>query len=248
MKKSLFIAALMAVIFTGAVYGALSHNKQAVKYYLTGVSLYKNNDFSGALKYYNAAVKNDPKFWQAWQEIGMCYYSMNNYPSARKVFGYVLKLKPNEPVSKKFYFLLAYNMKKKAPAPASMPKGDMMWRCAIMPGFGQFYNGETAKGYIYSAAYLASLAALITYTLNQRSAVADYSNTNFDFSGKYSAAQEAQKKVLIPAAVAVCVWSVSMLDAYLSGSDGKPAYAGNTVEIKFDKGVTVAWNIARVDF
>jgi hypothetical protein len=39
-----------------------------------------------------------------------------------------------------------------------------------------------------------------------------------------------------------------MLDAYLSGSDGKPAYAGNTVEIKFDKGVTVAWNIARVDF
>ena len=248
MKKSLFIAALMAVFFTSAVYGAFSHNKQAVKYYLTGVSLYKKNDFNGALKYYNAAVKNDPKFWQAWQEIGMCYYSMKNYPSARKVFGYVLKLKPNEPVAKKFYFLLAYNMKKKAPPPASRPKGDMMWRCAIMPGFGQFYNGETAKGYIYSAAYLASLVVLITYTLDERSAAADYSNTNFDFSDKYSAAQQAQKKVLIPAAVAACVWSLSMLDAYLSGSDGKPAYAGNTVEIKIDKGVTVAWNIARVDF
>lgn len=250
MKKLLVITAVLTALFANIAFGALSQNKQAVKFYLKGVSYFQSNDFKDALDYYNAAVKNDPKFWQAWREIGMCRYSMKNYAAARQVFGYVLKLKPNEPIAKKYYFLLSYTTKKKsAPAPAIKPRGDMMWRCAIMPGFGQFYNGETAKGYIYSLAYLASLTALVTYTLSERNAVADYNNTNYDFKDKYDAAQQSRTKVFIPAAVALCVWSVCMIDAYLSGSDGSSQkYAEKLPELKIGEGVTIAFSIAKVDF
>ena len=249
MKKSIFISSLLIAFFTSTIYGGLSDNQQAMKYYATGVSYHKKKDFNNALMYYNAAIKKDRKFWQAWLGLGICYYSMAKYRNAKLIFSYVLSLKPNEPTAKKYYDIMSPGSKKTAAArntPKS--KGDLMWRSACLPGMGQFYNGEIAKGYIYSLAFVASIAAMIKYTLDENDAVAAYNNTNYDFAAKYKAAQDAQSKIIIPAAVAVGIWSISVLDAYISGSDPKPSAAGKSVEIKYDRGITVAWNIARVEF
>jgi hypothetical protein len=127
-------------------------------------------------------------------------------------------------------------------------KGDLMWRSALLPGLGQLYNGETAKGYIYSLAYLASAVAIIKYIIDQNSAVSAYNNTNYDFDAKYKAAQSARTNVIIPLAVAGTVWAVSVLDAFISGKDDIPRRTRKTVEIKYDEGIMVAYNIAQISF
>ena len=249
MKKAIVISLFLIAFFTNVVYCDLSDNQQAMKYYSTGVSYHKKKDFNNALMYYNAAIRKDRKFWQAWLGLGICYYSMAKYRNAKLIFSYVLSLKPDEPTARKYYDIMSPGSKKNAASKYSpKTRGELMWRSALLPGMGQFYNGETAKGYVYSLAYIACIAATIKYTLDQRDAVAAYNNTNYDFANKYKAAQDAETKIIIPAAVAVGVWSISILDACLSGKDEKPSAAGRTVEIKYDKGVTVAWNIARVEF
>jgi tetratricopeptide (TPR) repeat protein len=249
LKKLIFISALLIAFFTNVIYAGLTDNQQAMKYYSTGVSYHKKKDFNNALMYYNAAIKKDRKFWQAWLGLGICYYSMAKYRNAKLIFSYVLTLKPGEPTAKKYYDIMSPKSKKTAAAQYSpRTKGEMMWRSAVLPGLGQFYNGEIAKGYIYSIAYIAGVSAIIKYTLDQRDAVAAYNNANSDFSSKYKAARDAQTKIIIPAAIAAGVWSISVLDAFLSGDDGKTPAGRKTVEIKYDGGITVAWNIARVEF
>lgn len=240
---------LMAFVFSGICFAALSSNALAMKYYSGAVSFQKKKDYKNAMTYYNAAIKKDKKFWQAWLGLGICYYSMAKYRNAKLIFQYVLSLKPGEVTAQKYYDIMSPKKAGTAAAPEGpRNKGDLMWRSALLPGLGQFYNGEIAKGYIYSLAYVASVAAVVKYLIDQNDAVAAYNNTNYDFETKYKAAQEAQTKVIIPLAVAGTVWGVSVLDAFLSGKDEKPERAKKTVELKYDGGLTIAYNFARISF
>ncbi len=268
MRKSVFLALLVCflapiamaapsatktpyqakTVFTG---GGTTENALTAKYYAAAVNYHKKKDFKNALMYYNAAIKKDRKFWQAWLGLGICYYSMAKYRNAKLIFQYVLSLKPDEPTAKKYYDIMSPKKAKAgAIAPINRAKGELMWRSALLPGLGQFYNEEIAKGYIYSLAYVASIAAIVKYIIDQQSAVAAYNNANNDFEVKYKAIQDAQTKVIIPVATAAVVWGISVLDAYLSGKDEKPAAAKrtNTVEFKYDGGVTVAVNLLQASF
>jgi len=174
---------------------------------------------------------------------------MAKYRNAKLIFQYVLSLKPNEPTAKKYYDIMSPKKKKAGEAEVvSRSKGELMWRSAVLPGLGQFYNGELAKGYVYSLGYVASVAAIIKYTLDQQAAVAAYNNANYNFDAKYKAAQAASNKVIIPVATAAAVWAVSILDAYLSGKDDKPSAARRTVEFRYDGGLEVAINLVQVAF
>ena len=216
---------------------------------MTGVAYHKKKDFKNALMYYNAAIKKDRQFWQAWLGLGICYYSLSKYRNAKLIFQYVLTIKPNEPTAQKYYDIMSPKKKKAAREEAvNRSKGELMWRSAVLPGLGQFYNGEIAKGYIYSVGYVASVAAIIKYTIDQQTAVAAYNNANNDFDKKYKAAQDATTKVFIPVATAGAVWAISVLDAFLSGRDEKPAPAKRTVEFKYDNGFQVAVNLVQVAF
>ena len=240
---------LMAFVFPGICFAALSSNSTAMKYYSGAVSFQKKKDFKNAMTYYNAAIKKDKKFWQAWLGLGICYYSMAKYRNAKLIFQYVLSLKPGEPTAQKYYDIMSPKKAGAAAAPDEpRNKGDLMWRSALLPGLGQFYNGEIAKGYIYSLAYVASIAAVVKYLIDQNDAVSAYNNTNYDFEVKYKAAQDAQTKVIIPLALAGTVWGISVLDAFLSGKDEKPERSKKTVEIKYDGGIIVAYNFAQISF
>jgi len=249
LKKAILLAMLMAFIAPEICLAALSSNSAALKYYSSAVAYQKKKDFKNAMIYYNAAIKKDKKFWQSWLGLGICYYSMAKYRNAKLIFQYVLSIKPGEPTAQKYYDIMSPKKAGVAAAPEGpRNKGDLMWRSAVLPGLGQFYNGEIAKGYIYSLAYVASIAAIVKYLIDQNDAVSAYNNANYDFEAKYKAAQDAQTKVIIPLAVAGTVWGVSVLDAFLSGKDEKPERAKKTVELRYDGGLTVAYNFVQVSF
>jgi tetratricopeptide (TPR) repeat protein len=221
-----------------------------MKYYAAAVSYHKKKDFKDAITYYNAAIKKDRKFWQSWLGLGICYYSMAKYRNAKLIFQYVLSIKPGEPTATKYNDIMSpkKNSMISAAPEGARNKADLMWRSALLPGFGQFYNGELAKGYIYSIAYIASVTAIVKYAIDGQNAISAYNNTNYDFAAKYKSAQDIQGKIVIPIAAAAAVWSISVLDAFLSGKDEKPKNLKRTVEIKYDNGITVAYNFAQVSF
>ncbi len=239
----------MSFLLPGICFAVLSSNSAAMKYYGAAVSYHQKKDFKNAMMYYNAAIKKDKKFWQAWLGLGICYYSMAKYRNSKLIFQYVLNLKPGEPTAAKYYNIMSPKKTGNYYAPAGKRnKGDLMWRSALLPGLGQFYNGETAKGYIYSLAYVASVAGIIKYVIDQNDAVAAYNNTNYDFDAKYKAAQDAKSKVIIPIVAAGVVWGVSVLDAFLSGKDDKPDRRQRAAEIKLDPTIVASYNFAQISF
>ncbi len=218
---------ILPVIFAGILIMAFSYGEifaadnQAVKYYKYGASLQQKGKYDEAVKYYGYALKQQKNMWQAWLGMGICYYKMKKEKNAALIFEHVLSLKPDEPTAKKY--LLAIKASKKEqniPGEKTLKtKGEMMWRSALLPGFGQFYNNEHAKGYIYSLGFLAAAAGIVKFTIDQNRAVDDYANTNYDFDAYYKKAEDRTKMVWIPVGVAAAVWGMSVIDAYISGAD-----------------------------
>lgn len=241
----MFCIALCAVLPVYAV------DKQALKYYDYAMAYHKQKNYTNAITYYNAAVKKERKFWQAWLGLGICYYSLKKFRNAKLIFRYVLTIKPDEPTAKKYYNTMA-GIKddagsKKEEEKKVVTKGDMLWRSALLPGLGQFYNDELIKGYLYALSYLASIGGIIKYTIDQQQAVDAYNNANSDFAEKYKTAETATTRVYIPIGCAALIWSMSMIDAWISGRDDvtviKKGYGA--VEMRGDM---IAMNIVKAEF
>jgi len=238
-------------IFCAAAAARAGTGSKAAKYYNYGLKYHKQKQYKNAITYYNAAVKTNRKFWQAWLGLGICYYSLKKYRNARLIFRYVLSLKPGQKTAVKYYSVLAPSQKKKRKEKKEgkpKTKVDMMWRSALLPGLGQFYNGEAVKGYVYSLSFLASAGAIVKYTIDQNRAVTEYENTNYNFDKKYSAAEEARWKVFIPAGMAALAWSMSIIDALITGEDAEETGRGYRSRVKMAGENTLALNIVRVEF
>jgi|GEM_PF-1239732 len=214
-----FAAGIFIILFSYC--GILAADSPAVKYYKYGAAYQKQGKFEDAVKYYSAAVKQQRGMWQAWLGMGMCYYKMKKEKNAALMFEYVLTLKPNEPTAKKYLAMIkpAKKEEKKLGEKTIKTKGEMMWRSALIPGFGQFYNNEHIKGYIYSLSFLASVAGMVKFTIDQNKAVDEYANTNYDFDSYYKKAEDRTNMVWIPVGIAAAVWGLSIADAYMSGAD-----------------------------
>lgn len=220
--KKFFILFILIIISTNTL---LAADPIAIKYYQNAMAYHKKNDYKNAMAYYNAAIKKDKKFWQAWLGLGVCYYNMKKYRNAQLIFKYVLMLKPGEPTATRYYNMMTgltdqQQIEKKRKEKKT--KGDMMWRSALLPGLGQFYNNEIVKGYAYSLMFLAGVGGIVKFTIDQKKAVSDYENTNYDFDTKYKEAEAATTRVYIPIAITGVVWLLSIVDAYLTGVDELP--------------------------
>lgn len=227
-------------------------SNHAAKSYELALAAHRKKDLKAAITYYNAAVKADKKMWQAWLGLGICYYGMKKYNNALLIFKHVLSLKPGEPTAQKYSDMLqGKSAAARAPVKKeNRTKSEIMWRSALLPGAGQFYNNETAKGYIYSLSYLAAVGGMIKYSIDREMAVSAYDNANTGFDEKFKAAQDAETRLLIPVAVAAVVWTVSVLDGFLSGEDEDNIKQGKiaAIEIFMPDPYTAAFKIASVDF
>jgi tetratricopeptide (TPR) repeat protein len=196
----------------------------AEKYLNTAQNYLQQEKYDYAVTYYNEAIKADNRLWQAWLGLGTCYYYMKKYRNAKLIFNYVLILKPGEKNALKYLKLIEPNEtggdKFQSEKLEDKLKGDLMWRSAVFPGFGQFYNGDISRGYLYSIVFITSAGLAVKLVLDQHKAVEAYRTANYDFDKKYKAAQEAGVITIIPFGTMGAVWIASMIDSCMSGSDG----------------------------
>lgn len=74
---------------------SISENKKALEFYSKGLKETKNKNFELAVDYFEKAVKEDPEFAFAWDNLGISYRQLNNFDKAIESYTKSLELDPN---------------------------------------------------------------------------------------------------------------------------------------------------------
>lgn len=73
---------------------SVSNKKKALEYYEEGQKLDQNEKYDLAIVQYNRAVKSDPNFAFAWDNMGLCYRKLNRFEEAIKCYKKSLEIEP----------------------------------------------------------------------------------------------------------------------------------------------------------
>lgn len=71
---------------------SVSFNKKARNEYDKGIQLLKKLDYKNSIKYFKKAVKIDPKFAFAWDNLGICYRRTNQLKKAENAYEKSIKV------------------------------------------------------------------------------------------------------------------------------------------------------------
>lgn len=74
---------------------SVSKNQNAIDLYSKGNDELKKENFKKAIEYFEKAVKLDPEFTFAWDNLGVSYRKLNNYDKAIESYEKSLKINPN---------------------------------------------------------------------------------------------------------------------------------------------------------
>ncbi len=107
-------------------------------------------------------------------------------------------------------------------------RGDAALRSLLVPGMGQFYNRQPAKGWAFAGVALGLAGGAVGFHVAGSSAQSDYeSATNPTDAQKYYDEAESLYRTRDWLLVGLAVtWAVNVLDAYLSGVDGRAMLGG----------------------
>jgi len=75
-----------------------SYNEKAITYYKKGSKENENNNIKKAAKYFKKAVKADPNFAFAWDNLGLMYRKLKKYDNAITAYNQSLKIDPTGPM------------------------------------------------------------------------------------------------------------------------------------------------------
>lgn len=73
---------------------SVSNKKKALEYYDEGQKLDQKGQYDLAIVQYNRAIKSDPNFAFAWDNMGLCYRKLNRYEEAIKCYKKSLEIEP----------------------------------------------------------------------------------------------------------------------------------------------------------
>jgi tetratricopeptide (TPR) repeat protein len=73
---------------------SMSKDTEALRYYELGYAEAKEENCERAIEYYREAVRIDPDFAFAWDNIGICYRRLENYDKAIEAYENSLKIDP----------------------------------------------------------------------------------------------------------------------------------------------------------
>jgi hypothetical protein len=134
------------------------------EYYRAGLSLYQQGKYEMAVKYFDAALKGDPKHWQSLQARGHCYYRMDRKPEALDSYVESLKLHPDTSLES-FVTKLKGELGSGTPPPPSMPKpngsGEIDQDIFINPA-GLIF-GTAGIGYEHTVGERGSMAGMFSF-------------------------------------------------------------------------------------
>ncbi len=74
---------------------SFTENKKAQEFYSKGLDASKNEKYEKAVKYFENAVKEDPEFAFAWDNLGLNYRRLNNFDKAIECYNKSLEIDPN---------------------------------------------------------------------------------------------------------------------------------------------------------
>lgn len=94
LKNCKYVKTLMSV-HDLAGKNSMSTNKKALEYYDEGLNYSANQQYDLAIVSYSKAVKKDPKFAFAWDNLGMSYRRRGNFKEAIKCYEKSLEIDPD---------------------------------------------------------------------------------------------------------------------------------------------------------
>jgi tetratricopeptide (TPR) repeat protein len=71
-----------------------SESKEAMKYYSQATEKHKAEDYKGAIKLYEKALKEDPKFAEAYDNMAVCYRRLGDFKSAIENYNKSIEIYP----------------------------------------------------------------------------------------------------------------------------------------------------------
>jgi tetratricopeptide (TPR) repeat protein len=74
---------------------SLSTNKEALEYYYAGIDESEKGNYEAAIKKLKKAIRIDPEFAFAWDNLGVCYRKMEKYDDAIDAYNRSLEIDPN---------------------------------------------------------------------------------------------------------------------------------------------------------
>ncbi len=152
--------------FVQRLEGSLAQqNRQASDPMALAGRYYQARQYDYAIQQYNLATQQNPNNAKAYQGLGNCYYAKGNKPQAVAAYKRALQIEPGNTQLRAF--LARYSPADAAASGvqvASGPKewGQPLWRSALLPGWGQFYNQEPTKGWIIGGLTIGALAGTVT--------------------------------------------------------------------------------------
>jgi len=154
---------------------------------------YNARRYDEAITYYNQALAANPNDAKAWQGLGNCYYAKKDQPKAVEAYKKALQLNPQNTGLQNF--LARYSPEAASAAGVDVAYGPKdwfqpLWRSTLLPGWGQFYNGQPTKGTVLMVADLLLLGGTVaTYVVGnsarEKYLSLDATATQADFDSAY---------------------------------------------------------------
>jgi tetratricopeptide (TPR) repeat protein len=132
---------------------------------------YAARQYAAAAGHYQEAVTQNPTDAKAWQGLGNARYAQQDRAGAMQAYNRALELNPSNAA------LRAFVDKAGGSAQAAGGPTDWvqpLWRSAILPGWGQGYNGQELKGWIMGGTEVALMTTTILTFMAGESAHQQY--------------------------------------------------------------------------
>jgi tetratricopeptide (TPR) repeat protein len=160
---------------------------------------------------------------RAYEGLGQALYQQGRYDEAGQALLSSLALEPQNPVV--LSFLLSHpELGARQDLPGPRDRWAPLWRSAILPGWGQAYNGEPEKGLALGAITLGCLAGTAYSYLQAQSAYGEYSSlgsnsSRAQFDDAYGRTQDWGTANHVLYALFGAFYAYTLVDAAL---DAKP--------------------------
>lgn len=216
-----------------------------------GHALYREKRYSDALALYTRVGAEEPNNARAYQSIGNCQYAMGDRIAALASYRHSLQMDPSNAALA--VFVQRLSLAPVAVAAIGPGPGDWIqpvWRSAILPGWGQAYNGQTTKGVLLGGVTLGLLAGEVaTYVVGSQAeqTYLSASGPTADYNTPYNTWSNMAQANHVFYIGMTAMYVYTLIDAYLNAKAPKlMAVLPQNVSLAFcGDGAKMQWDVAR---
>jgi len=199
---------------------------------------YQAKQYPYAIQQYNVVLSSDPNNAVAYQYLGNCYYAQGDKPHAVQAFKHAIALNPNNVALKSF--LARYSPEDARESGVQVAEGPKdwaqpLWRSAVLPGWGQSYNGDGTKAWLVGGVTLGALAGTVaTYVIgdNARKTYEGLTDANADYDTPYNTWESMATLNHVFAITFLTAYTFNLVDAILGAKADTHALGMNDLDQK----------------